>query len=209
MQNHKSEPNTRTPALFFAAAVLIALAAVLMCLSGYPETPISCAELPDPQTAVKGYFDLLRQGRYQACDEYLLDFSVADMAQPSENEMVSQLRSMLEDSFDCSLVGESEITATAARQTVSATYLDLPRFGAVVKEEANRMAEELSFQGVDVAEEKKAMEIGVQALENMRANAPSCYVTCEIVIELEYVDKEWKIRYSSDLERMITGNCTG
>jgi len=209
MQDSRSKSNKLTSVLLFAAAAIVSLAAVIMCLSGCPGTPLSFADYPDPQITVNGYFDLLEQGRYEECDAYLLDFSLAEMAQPSGNEMVSSLRSLLEESYSYSLAGESEIEAASARQTVSVTYLDLPGFGEVVKEEADRMAEELSFQGVDVAEESAAMEIGEEALENMRQIVQSCYITHEIVIELEYTDNEWKIRYSPDLERMIMGNCAG
>ena len=209
MQNSRTKMNNPTSLLLLGAALLVSIAAVIMCLSGCPGAPLSCAGLPDPQIAVRGYFDLLGQGRYEECDAYLLDFSLAEMAQPSQDGMVASLRDMLEESYSCSLVGESEVEATTARQTVSVTYLDLTRFGEAVKEEANRIAGELSFQGVDVSGQEKAMEIGAQALESMRSGAPSCYVTDEIVLELKYTDKEWKILYNSDLERMIMGSSAG
>ena len=89
------------------------------------------------------------------------------------------------------------------------SYLDLSSFGNAVKEEANRIAGDLSYQGIDVHSEEKAAEIAIQALKAMSSDTSAYCTSNDIPIELMYVDGEWKIMYNSAIERMIMGERPG
>jgi len=209
MQNLRSTQNTRQPLLLAAAAVILCVVAVIACLSGCPAAPVNCAQLPDPGVTVGSFFDLMKQGQFGRCDAFLLDFSLSDMEQAPQGDMSARFRSLLTQSYDCTLSGKSELSGLTARQPVTVTYLDLPAFGAAVREEANRIAGELSFQGTDISSEEKAMEIAALAIDSMSEGISRYYFSAELILELRYTDGEWMILYSPELERMIMGNSTG
>lgn len=205
MQKLSSQKSVSVAAVLVIASVALSALVIIMCFSGCPGTPVGCGQIPDPQMAVRGYFDALSRGSYADCDAHLYDFSVADMAQQPQSQAGQKLRTLLTDSYGYELIGPCELSGMDALQAVRVSYLDLGSFGEAVKKQANSIAGELNYQGIDIFTEEAAVNIALQAIDAVQGSASAFCTSTDIIVQLRYDGDQWLLLHSSELENMIMG----
>lgn len=156
-----------------------------MCIIGQNGKVLIARQKKDPGTVVTLFLDALKSGDYDQAERLLSGHTGMGLNIEAETEEGGLMLAMLKNSYDYSASGPCARNGIKASQKILITRLDIPAVSEFV----------MSRPEIDY----------VSALREI-SSAPESFYTGDIVdINLEYIDREWKIVPDETLLTAVRG----
>ena len=105
-------------------------------------------------------------------------------------------------------IAHNSVWGKEASQAVAFTYLDISSISNDLHDRATEIAYSYAFNSIDINNEETAEKAVSEALDQLTDNISDYYRTDIFVIDMKYVDGEWRIVLEDSLYRAILGNIT-
>ena len=153
--------------------ILTVLAAVFLCIKGYPDGILLARPSGKPQKTVTEFLNLVECGDYKQANTYLSGYSTLGFENIPDSEEGVRLFQALKNSYDYTLSGDCICKELKATQKILLTRLDV---GAVTS--AAALLGDSDY---------------LHALDTILADKEQYYTSDILDISLEYIDHTWKI----------------
>lgn len=199
--------------LWAALALLLAGAAVLLCIVGSSVGTIFANPEGDPKQTVSEFFEAIDSGNYSAAYSHMKGFSSLGLENAPADEIGSAAYEALQASYAFELFGEPVVDKLTAYQQVQVTYLDLASIQgdveALTAANLNEIVQTRPKAQVYDENDKYLPEVTQEAYSKAvytALDAPKkYYVTTGVMLELEYSDGRWLIIPGDSLLRALVG----
>ena len=194
-------------------AIVIAAAAMILCIFALNVGSMVSKTSGNPQDAVSGFFDAAIEGNYEKAATYLENYSSLGIEPAPDTEEGKAILEALRSSWSYTLRGEPQIDKLSATQKVAVRYLDLAGVEAdaesrvddilngVVQSRPREEVYDESNQYLESVTDEVYRTAVAQALEN----AESHYSSREVDIEVHFTDGKWKMVLSPELLNLLLG----
>ena len=175
----------KTNAFWAALTVLIVIFSLALCFIGINQGVLFARPAGNPQTAVTGFFNALKEGNYAEACRHVENYSSLGLENTPESEEGQLMFAALKRSYDYSLSESVALAGTKASQKVLVRYLDLN-----LVDQAAR-----SLSGIEYN----------TALRQVLADPETCCTSDFYDIPVTYTDGKWLMTLSGDLLTALQG----
>lgn len=118
MQRNNSKSATAA-ALKILLAVVLLIIVILLCVSRSSLTAKTCVNMPEPEDAVCSFFDALTDGRHDACDAMLANYSTLGLTSSTDTAIGKQLSELLQKSYNYTTLTGSRMPAVVSASDIT------------------------------------------------------------------------------------------
>lgn len=193
-------------------AALLSSVILLLCAGCDFDTKI-ISNTPNPQAVLTSFFTKLKEGDYQACDQYLADNVTFVVKDTSEYNFLDTLVAMETENLEYEFIGDTSFKGINAFQKVKITTLDINKMTEYMKANVSDTVYnylvnegEKSFDKENPEHISGAIKLAMKDfLENK--SKEDLYVST-ITVNLKYEDGKWLIRADEQLISAVFGGTT-
>lgn len=194
-------------------ALLLAGAAMVLCLVGVKMGTVVAKPGGEPAETVSSFFAALCAGRYEEAYSYLDNYETLGLENSPADEESRMLYDALRKSYDYSLKGSCVVDRLNASQSVSFRFLNL----SLIKKDA---ADRIDGMLMEIAESRPRSqvydsegnylqsvtdEVYRKAITEALKNSAGYYTSVEIGTELAYRDGRWVMSLPAGLMTALAG----
>lgn len=203
----------RINTVWAVVAIVIAAAAMILCIFALNVGTIVSKTSGNPQDTVSGFFEAAMAGNNEKAAKYLENYSSLGLENEPDTEEGKAILSALRASWGYTLRGEPEIDKLHATQKVAVRYLDLKgveadaesRVDGILNGIAQSRPRDELYDESNQYLQSVTDEVYSTAVAEALENAESHYSSKEVEIELDYTDGEWKMIMSPELLNLMLG----
>ena len=198
---------------FAIPTVLLAAAAMLLCLSGLNGRNYVAENDENPQQTIDIFFRALKAGDYETANACLTDGADLGMRAEAKTEVEAAARKALSESWDYSLFGDCTIEKMNGWQHVQLQTLDFSRMEYDLQKQtrfellamARTMPLETLYDEEGNTRREAAEEAYDRAMLSLLENPEAYYATEGIELQLRLTEEGWKIVPGRDLLNILSG----
>ena len=199
--------------LWAVISVLLAAAAVLLCILGSSVGTLIAKPEGDPKYTAAAFFEAIDSGDYNAAYRHMKGYSSLGLENAPADEVSAAAYEALQESYAFELFGEPIVDKLKAYQQVQISYLDLAAIQsdveALTNANLNEIVQTRSKAQVYDENDKYLPEVTQEAYSKAVytvLDAPKkYYVTTGVMLEMEYSNGRWLIIPGDSLLRALVG----
>lgn len=187
--------------------------ALLLLFTGCDFTTKIISNAPKPQAVLTSFFTELKEGNYEACDQYLADNVTFVVKDTSEYNFLNDLVALETENLEYEFIGKTKFNGVNASQKVKITTLDINKMTEYMKANVNdAVYEYLVDSGEQNFDKENPDHISgaiKQAMTDfLEDKSDDDFSVSEITVNFEYSDGCWKIVADEQFISAIFGGST-
>ena len=193
--------------------IVLAAAAMLMCIIGLGVGTIVAKPEGDPQMVAVDFLDAVTAGDYERAYSHLSGYSSLGLENQPADTAGAQMYSALKDSYDYQISGNCLVDKLEAMQQIQFRYLNLPSMTEDISHqtmvELQNIVKSRPKSKIYDADNKYFPEVVDEAyaaaVNSVLSHAQDYYESAGVQLRLTYSDGSWLIVPSEALLKVLSG----